>query len=365
MLGQLGMRDQISQSSVDFGKAWIPDRSNCPELNAVVEDLIRSVPVEWRARASNIFVGRVVGGEVNATAWSHQHAGIVEIDLQFTYAVEGYVAAFDEYMSAVRGAVGGVIDGSLKDGGRALSLLRKRFDQPWHSLANSQDGWMDPTVVKSWNVDLLKSVRARRHVLDEAVYSCEAFVVAHELAHHLLGHTNSSLPRNIKADKAVRDALGNQILFDIVSPLNSCQKQEAHADILAYVILARAVDRTPSFAELYRAHLGSILSLTAFAHLTGNWVELDGQASHPGYVDRFRMVDALTEIFSAGRGRGEIGDHPLGLAAQLHGFVSTAVADWFSRRFPGERHPHDLLGVVSWLLDQGVEASAKLDAQGT
>lgn len=344
--------DRLSADAVRLHRSWEPLRSNCPMLTSTLDDIISSVPDQWISRAKNIFVGRVLGGENNATAWSHKQAGIVEIDLQFTYAVDGYVTAFDEFVSAVHGVVNDAIREPPEQAEVSIRKLNDRFSEPWNHIGNSHRDWTNPEIVAPWNTKLLKVGAARRDQLDVAVDVCEEFVMAHELGHHLLGHTNSSLPRNLKADKLVQRALADPALLDIVRRLNPSQRSEAHADILAFLIVGRTIDRTPSFPDLYRATFGSILAFTALAHLNGTWIDPDVAATHPSFRDRFMIVRCLSTQLSSGRVRGESGDHPLDLLAQLATFTSVAFNDWLARRSPEKFSPANLLDAVDRYLDE-------------
>jgi hypothetical protein len=357
---QAGLLDCLSESSVRYHRRWTHERSNCPELASTIEDLIDSLPVEWLSRARNIFVGRVMDGEANATAWSHRQAGMVSIGVQFTFAVEGYVTAFDEYVSAARNLInvlGGDALENVGDNGleshedAAVRALEERFDRPWEHLSESYYAWADRHLVASWNVDLLKIAKPRQNIINEAVNACEQFVVAHELGHHLLGHTNLSLPRNVKARKALDQVLENPDLFDRLRYMNPDQVQEAHADILAFLIVAHVIDRAPAFAQMYRAIMGSVIALTAMTHLSGAWIETDSGATHPSFLDRIAIIEILTRIYSAGRPRGHAGDHPLDLLAQLQTFVAIAARDWFARNMPDKYRPARFLDAVAKFLD--------------
>lgn len=356
---QAGFLDYLPKSFSQRHRHWTHERSNCPELASTVEEMIESLPAEWLSRARNIFFGRVMDGEANATAWSHKQAGMVSIGVQFTFAVEGYVTAFDEYVSASRNLINVLGDPTLTNVDdkaleshidAAVRALEKRFDRPWEHLAESYSAWTDRRLVASWNVNLLKIAEPRRNVIDEAVNTCEQFVVAHELGHHLLGHTNSSLPRNVKARKVLDQVLKNPDLFNHLRRMNLDQVQEAHADILAFLIVAHAIDRVPTFAHMYRAVMGSVIALTALTHLSGAWTEDDPRATHPNFIDRIAMIEILTRIYSAGQPRGHVGDHPLDLLAQLQTFVSIAAQDWYAKKMPHEYRQARLLDAVAKFL---------------
>lgn len=81
---------------------WMPHRSNCPELTDVVEGLLEAMPLSWRTLADDIFVGRVLSGDVNAMAETSKDARIVKLYLQYTIVLHAYATARDEQLAAIR-----------------------------------------------------------------------------------------------------------------------------------------------------------------------------------------------------------------------------------------------------------------------
>lgn len=195
---------------------------------------------------------------------------------------------------------------------------------------------MDRCLVATGNPVRRRFSSGRESLQEDMVDAAESFVIAHELAHHLLGHTVSR--REKRRAKLVVDEMIERLgLLPSLVAMNNSQREELQADILAYLIAARAIKGQPSYPDLYRAVAGSSLALITLAHVAGEWVEPDPASTHPDFISRFAIVASLTEAFSAGSAPGKQGDHPLAFLAQLNTFAAVALSTWLSRRFPGER----------------------------
>ncbi|MFJ4678599.1 hypothetical protein [Kitasatospora sp. NPDC088783] len=77
----------------------VPQRSNCPEIAAVVEDLTDLLPTAWQARIRNIYVGRNLFGEANAEAWRSGEVGVVEMNYGITKAAVIYAVLYCKYFA--------------------------------------------------------------------------------------------------------------------------------------------------------------------------------------------------------------------------------------------------------------------------
>lgn len=357
-----GRLAELPQGHVAALADWKPVRSNCPELTEAVEDLIQNIPVEWRALANNIFVGRVLDGEANASAWTRVKAGIIEINLQYTFVLSAYVATFDDYVRLVGDLIQKVLDPS-EDMDKVVRALDDRLSKPRSWLDESRPAWLDLRLLSSGSPALLQSTpRDRVRVRQEAVLACEEFAIAHELAHHLLWHTVSKSGRS-KARRTVDMTIRNAGIIDKMTGLNPAQVQELHADILAFMIMANAINGIAPFTRMYRALAGSMISHIALADINENWIEKDAHASHPDFIARCEVITALTDWLSKSRPVGEIGDHPLGLLVQLQGFCSLAVNAWLSRIIPSEVQRITILDITDHVLKLALEAHNKIPAR--
>lgn len=339
--------------------SWKPERSNCPELTAVIENLIRNVPIEWRAQASNIFVGRVLDAAPNAQAWTRVKAGIIEINIQYTFILSAYVATFEEYMQSVKTLLQGILDEPETIEG-IVNSLDHRLSIPWAHLEESRPTWMDSRLLGGGNPALLQLTPPDRvQFREDAVLACEEFAVAHELAHHLLYHTVSR-PGKSKAKATVERAIREAHLTAVMTKCNQLQAEEIQADILAFMMVANAINKAPEFSDLYRALIGSVVTLVSLAHVHDTWIATGNDASHPDFIARFDVICHLTEWLSGSRSKGEIGDHPLGLLAQLRGFSAVAINAWLHREFPDKVGRVDIVNIANHVLELGVEANEKM-----
>ena len=340
---------------------WKPERSNCPELTEVIEDLIRNIPIEWRALANNIFVGRVLDGEANAKAWTRVKAGIIEINLQYTFVLSAYVAAFDNYVRLTSSLVEKVSNPS-EDMDEVVRALDDRLSEPRSWLDESRPEWLDLRLLSMGNPALLQLTPSDRiDAQESAVGACEEFAVAHELSHHLLWHTVSKSGKS-KAWRTVDAAINNAGIIDKLTGLNPSQVQELHADILAFMIMANAINGIVSFQRLYRALVGSMISHIALADINESWIEKDDSASHPDFIARCIVIAALAEWLSKSRPVGDVGDHPLGLLVQLQGFCALAINAWLSRSFPDNVRRVNILDIVDHVLKLASETYEKIPA---
>jgi hypothetical protein len=173
---------------------WRPAHANCPELNAVIEDIARSAPELLKARFKNLFVARTVDSDANAYAWRCAHTGVVELSWQLSVALEGYAAAHDRTFEAVRQVIASV-DASLREGLdhellTFTELNQHAFHNTWAELDRAGMGWRDPTQVAgiSRSLGQLPSWR-EADTRANVIRACERWIICHEVAHHVLGHT--------------------------------------------------------------------------------------------------------------------------------------------------------------------------------
>ena len=356
-----GRLEELPEKHVSALASWRPERSNCPELTEVIEDLIQNIPIEWRALANNIFVGRVLDGEANAKAWTRVKAGIIEINLQYTFVLSAYVAAFDDYVRLSSSLLEKVLDPS-ENMDEVVRALDDRLSEPRSWLDESRPEWLDLRLLSSGNPALRRLTPPDRiDLLGNVVAACEEFAIAHELSHHLLWHTVSKSGKS-KAWRTVDTAIDSAGIIDKLTGLNPSQIQELHADILAFMIMANAINGIAPFHRLYRALAGSMISHIALADINESWIEKDDSASHPDFIARCIVIAALAEWLSKSQHVGDVGDHPLGLLVQLQGFSALAINAWLSRSFPDKVRRVNIADIADHMLKLAAEAYQKIPA---
>lgn len=321
---------RLAPEDLDVLRAWKPERSNCPELSGVVEDLLTSMPAEWRPVADDVFVGRTIGADVNAAARTKHDARLVTLSLQYTNVLHAYVVVFDEQQAAMRAVLTASDDGG-PSADAAIDLIGSdRFDRYWDLLEQGRPNWMDPRLVAGLVADLQvlpghERSPAREHV----VLAAETWIVCHELAHHLLGHTVSK--RRTLPASALVDGHRPAGLW---TGLNASQREELDADVLAFLLAAGAcAGDLPLARGLYAAEMGAGTALVALAHVKDAWTTVRApEETHPGFDLRWAAVRALTQDLSRDMERGPVGDHPRDLLLDLSVFAEAAAAAAQARR---------------------------------
>ncbi|MEU8025208.1 hypothetical protein AB0B88_23660 [Micromonospora haikouensis] len=349
----------VSKSGNRFTFAdWKPERSNCEQLTFVLEGLTLNLLDDWKALARNLFVGRILDGEINAKAWSEKQAGIVEITLQYTHVLGAYAATYNEYYQSIRGLM--EVLTKVESDDDVVAALTARLERPWKEIRNQQDQWKDPKLIYGGCASLFSWVDpSRLPLVEEMVLSAEAFAVAHELSHHLLGHTNTKREKS-SARRVLHEAVRATSIPQIMLPMNPSQRQEIEADALAFLICANALRGTPTFPEIYNALAGSALALIAAAHLNDDWIPDEIAPSHPAFFDRMQVIAEMTTLTTAGRPEDNELGHPLGFLAQLQTFAGLALNAFLHQNDPENYRRVNLLDVASHL----TELADKLELPG-
>lgn len=339
---------------------WEPRRANCPEIEGVLENLIDDAPEHWKALLRNVFVGRTLTGDPNAEAWNRGRVGVVEISLQFTNILTDYINAFDQFFFALRSILK-EIDLSAPDAQQRVDDLNDAAHLGvWESLDAAQAQMADLTrLVGSVAVDLgLHPDRAPdEHAV--AVSACERWVIGHEIAHHLLGHTAHADRHDAKATRQyLMRILHEAGADDVLENLGESARQEVHADCLGLLISARAVDRDPDVRSLYGAVAGSFLSLLAVTHARDDWLH-EPDSTHPPIWARLSVLGIMIRHITAGlppeeieRGRHA---HPIGFLIQMEVFAAGAIRHWLHKVLPEEFAEAGLLEMAAKAIDEEAE----------
>jgi hypothetical protein len=324
-----GNPELLAKANAEELFEWKPDRSNCPELDAMMHDFVTDVPPKWRALVNNIFVGRVLDGEVNALAWTGLNAGVIELNFQYTVVLGAYRSAFDRHMEGIRALTDGTIDLKAADAQERIDQLTViMIDEIWAAMNGASEDWRDAAKIVGLKPEFLYVPTFRSEELhlessQRVVSVSEKFVVGHELAHHLLAHTSG------RKDAAGTSAMVMEVLkeagcVDQFTALSSSQQKECMADVLSFLIIAKALDGSVTHESIYEAIAGSVFALIALAHVNRHWFTRDGE-SHPGFDDRYTIITSVSRYLSRDMVQRAAGDHPLIFLAQLDGFCATAI----------------------------------------
>jgi hypothetical protein len=343
---------------------WKPHRSNCAEIEGVLEDLIHDAPNHWKALLSNVFVGRTLTGDPNAEAWNRGRVGVVEISLQFTNILTDYINAFDQFFFALRRILTD-IDLSAPDAQERVDKLDAAAHVGvWTSLDAAQSQMADVTrLVGSVAVDLGLHPNRTPEAHAVTVSACERFVIGHEIAHHLLGHTAGADRPDAKATRRyLARILHDAGASDLLANLGESARQEVHADCLGLLISARAVERDPDGRALYGPIAGSFLTLLAVTHARDDWL-LDGSSTHPPVWMRLSVLDKLIRHIAAGVPLEEVEGrhaHSIGFLIQMEVFAGGAIRHWLHRVLPEEFSEAGLLEMASKAIDEEAEFADRI-----
>lgn len=192
-----GRQDVLTNPKFSEYFAWKPHRSNCPDVQALMDQLIETIPESWRSRARKIFAGRNLDGMANAEAWRDGEVGVIELNYGITSAAMIYSVLYCKYYEMVH-TLGGEVDFTDDDEETLMMILEEVGDAGFTPILiaeREKESWHSNRSVFAGH-ELLRDLPSSRKE-DEyhnTVRAIEEFILAHELAHHLLGHTVDYYP---------------------------------------------------------------------------------------------------------------------------------------------------------------------------
>ncbi|MFF1466857.1 M48 family metalloprotease [Streptomyces mirabilis] len=345
--------------------AWKPNRSNCPELEVLMENLTDSIPEEWRARGRRIFAGRNLRGQANAEAWQSGEVGVIELNYGFTSAAMIYMVLYSRYFEMISTLGAGILDFIDDDDDETTLMLLEEIGnggfEPILVADQERNAWRANGVFPAHR--LLREIPASRSEdsYHEGVRSIEEFAIAHEYAHHLLGHTNDEYPRSRYVNGKVDEELARLGINFSSYDLNEAQVDELRADALALLMMAGRLAGQVTRPTIYRTMSGAIIGLTVLAHVHDTWVVPGGpDETHPDFLTRYDMVTTLIKNMSRTIPVGPQGDHPFDFLSHLSGFVTLIIDRWLTSNIEGHA-PVNVLGLTSWLFERRAEVQEELD----
>ncbi|WP_159066351.1 ImmA/IrrE family metallo-endopeptidase [Streptomyces hygroscopicus] len=332
-----------------------------------MDQLIETIPEAWRARARKIFAGRNLDGVANAEAWRDGEVGVIEINYGITSAAMIYSVLYCKYYEMVH-TLGNDVDFTDDDQEALLMILEEVGDSGFTPILvadRERESWLSDRSVFAGH-ELLRELPTSRSEEDyhNVVRSIEEFVLAHELAHHLLGHTVDAYPRS-RQNEIYLDSVMRKYGIELPDEeLNDDQLQEMKADILALLMTTGALLDEATAPRVYRALAGSVIGLTALAHIYDTWVVSDSSGeTHPDFLTRFSCAAQVITCISKRIPVGSEGGHPIGFMNQLSGFVSIILNNWLAKHLE-DRQPVNVLGLTSWLFEQSQEVEKELERLG-
>ncbi|MGX1973577.1 hypothetical protein [Streptomyces kronopolitis] len=343
---------------------WTPNRSNCPELELLMENLTDSIPEEWRARGRRIFAGRNLQGQANAEAWQSGEVGVIELNYGFTSASMIYMVLYSKYFEMIH-TLGTEVDFSDDDEEIILMVLEEIGKEGFEPILIAEE------ERRAWTANgmifpahrLLREIPSSRSEdsYHEGVRAIEEFAIAHEYAHHLLGHTDDEYPRSRYINGRVDAELTRMGVNFSSYDLNEAQVDELRADSLALLMMTGRLTAQVCASSIYRSMAGAIMGLTVLAHINESWVvSNEAGETHPDFLTRYDVATTVIREMSKSMPIGPEGGHPIGFLAQLSGFVSLILDRWLSSRIEGHS-PANVLSLTSWLFERSAEIQEELD----
>lgn len=284
-LAELGIDRDFPSPVLAWDPSAVDSRSNCPELHETVVWLTTRVAPEWRDRAGSIYAGRTSRNVDTAFGEHNVHSGMVAISRDYSLAIAAYVGVYARYLRALdfRFAHGTASAEQVLAGlhGELDTLIDAFHADPADALLRG------PTWVSE--LPSAEHVEAAHHL----IRASETWVVAHELAHHILRH--GSHRRDDEARKAVRGYLSAPALAVEVEGMSRGQVYEVEADVLGFLLTAGHFVGEDGMAAVVTALNGSFLALIAIAHINGEW-RTAPQDSHPGCLVRIAVLAKLANL---------------------------------------------------------------------
>lgn len=260
--------------------SWDPSakgaRANCPVLHNVLESMSAAVGPMWRARVANLYAGRTRNAGV-PTAMSDKNpkGGMVALGFDYTYCLLGAVITWAHFLhdtDAIRAQPG---LGANADAMRAGALA---------AFAQIRERGVDGIKAsRIFEVSSEAESRSSAEIQERA----EVWVLAHEVAHHILRH-GSSRPDAEAAATVQRHTSDAGVLVETAG-MSREQKAEIDADVLAYLLTCgEYADRRHPRLEMVSAS-GALLALVAVGLLDNDWTA-EPEDTHPGTLTRMAVI---------------------------------------------------------------------------
>ncbi|WTP57643.1 hypothetical protein OHU07_12710 [Streptomyces phaeochromogenes] len=345
--------------------AWKPHRSNCPELEGLMENLTDSIPEEWRARGRRIFAGRNLHGQANAEAWQSGEVGVIELNFGFTSAAMIYMVLYSKYFEMIATLGATMVDLIDDDDDETTLMLLEEIGsggfEPILVADQERNAWRSDGVFPAHR--LLREIPTSRSEdsYHEGVRSIEEFAIAHEYAHHLLGHTNDKYPRSRYINGRLDEELARWGINFSRYELNEAQVDELRADSMALLMMSGRLTGRVTGPTIYRTMSGAVIGLTVLAHIHDTWVaQSASHETHPDFLTRYDVVTTLLKNMSRSIPIGPQGDHPFDFLSHLSGFATLIIDRWLTSNIEGHA-PVNVLGLTSWLFERRAEIQEELN----
>lgn len=275
-LTSLGFTHRAASELTDWNPQGPGVQANCPALHDAVRALARVVAPVWRARVQNIYAGRTRGAGIpTAMAQAGAQGGCVAIGFDFTHCLFGAVITWSHFLHDIDSARE---DPELAKHGKEL---RKALIAGFARIR--EDGAAGIRASRIFDVASAEQGRMAAEIFVMA----ESWVLAHEVAHHILRHGVSRPDKD--AQRTVRAFLTSPDVAAELKNTSVSQEEEIEADVLAYLLLCGefAGPRHPKAESAAAA--SALLTLLAVGLMSDDWSS-DSTDTHPSTLQRMAVV---------------------------------------------------------------------------
>ncbi|WP_435591855.1 hypothetical protein [Nocardia sp. bgisy118] len=241
---------------------------------------------KWRARLRNIYAGRTFSDVDTAAADKNLRGGMISMSENFTQIMYAYASIHGTFIYSVD--VGKQMTDSEVEA--MWKGMRSDFEA---AIASYRVGGL--VAMKGSLPMVFPSDHFRRAAESEAS-AAEAWILAHELSHHLARDMSSRKDQDVA--KILREVTANSLISEKFRAMSEDQRCEVEADLLATLMLCgHFVPEKTSSNLLETAIKGAGIALVSVAHFRDEWTA-DPPDSHPGCLDRLLIVSVvISELY--------------------------------------------------------------------
>ncbi|MFC7597548.1 hypothetical protein ACFQU3_19690 [Terrabacter sp. GCM10028922] len=270
-------------SSIDMGTLpdWDPSaadsRSNCPSLHETLTELASLVDARWKARVDNIYGGRTHQSSDLAFSQHGAQGGVVVVSSEMTMSLIAYANLWGRFLT--------LFDVSRDISREQWSNTETAMLEDFRALVNEFQAQGLAALLGKWPL----TFKSREHGEAAAglVQSAERWILAHELAHHILRHGTNRPDKQAK--ESIQGGMRDKMVSCELDGMSVAQLEEIEADLLAFELIAGEYAKDTNAVTVLQAYQGACLALVAVGHLTGDWTADPGD-SHPGTLARVVVI---------------------------------------------------------------------------
>lgn len=275
---RLGLPLDEHRNALAIAFSHVPRRSNDLLIERLMTELIDASPVDLKERLGAMFVAKLRDYEANAAALHSGDAyegdliffnvGLSDACLQYAIIYYESVRLWGERLSPdrVQPSVG----------------LEARLIEHASKIARAQERWARLGQIRFTPDDVLYSDQDIEETAMRLARCVDKFILGHEVAHHIMGHTNA----DVRLFSYVDD-LPDHCKYWQGASLVSHQR-EYQADASALMMVLQTADANSKAEVEFDAAIGSLLTLTVLGQLAG---DVDNVTStHPSVSSRFNQI---------------------------------------------------------------------------